>query len=293
MDILILFCVVLLLICTLYFLVRSSRQLTQTVPEENRVYLDPLPPGLRALWPGVKFIEHHFGFAFPKGQVAGASRLLSLTGMGFMMTERQFVALSFVSALVCVVLAISGMWALHRFSLLALVLAALLGYFIPRMWVKEKRKKNYIEVNRQLPLYLDLLTLGVEAGLNVNVALGHAVEKGPRGALYGELEHVIRDIKSGVARADAFRRMDMRLSMPEVSSFVSALIQAERMGSGIGLALRAQAEQRRHERFLRAETAAMEAPIKLIFPLVVFIFPVTFIVLFFPIAMKFLQSGVL
>ena len=96
-----------------------------------------------------------------------------------------------------------------------------------------------------------------------------------------------------MSRADALRRMAERLDITEVTSFISAVVQAERMGASLGGVLRLQAEQRREERFQRAEKAAMEAPIKLVFPLIAFIFPVTFIILAFPIAMKFLGQGIL
>ena len=102
---------------------------------------------------------------------------------------------------------------------------------------------------------------------------------------------MLRDLRSGLPRADALRRMADRLEINEVTSFVSSMIQAERMGSSLAAVLRVQAEQRRNERFQRAEKMAMEAPIKLTFPLIVFIFPVTFIVLGFPIAMKFMSEG--
>jgi tight adherence protein C len=82
-----------------------------------------------------------------------------------------------------------------------------------------------------------------------------------------------------------------RLDIKEVTSFVSSMIQAEKMGSSMAAVLRVQADQRRNERFQRAEKLAMEAPIKLVGPLIIFIFPVTFIVLGFPIAMKFMSEG--
>jgi tight adherence protein C len=84
-----------------------------------------------------------------------------------------------------------------------------------------------------------------------------------------------------------------RLNIKEVTSFVSAMIQAEKMGASLSTVLSVQAEQRRNERFQRAEKLAMEAPIKLLGPLIIFIFPVTFIVLGFPIVMKFLAEGML
>ena len=103
---------------------------------------------------------------------------------------------------------------------------------------------------------------------------------------------MLRDLRSGLTRAEALTRLEERVQLKEISNFVKAVIQADRMGASLGQTFRFQAEQRRTERFQRAEKKAMEAPVKLIFPLVAFIFPETFLVLGFPIAMKFLQSGV-
>jgi tight adherence protein C len=134
--------------------------------------------------------------------------------------------------------------------------------------------------------------MGVEAGLNMAGAITQAVNKGPAGPLKNEFSLVLRDLRSGLTRTDALRRMDERIRVPQVSSFVSAVVQAEKLGASLGSTFRFQAEQRRVERFQLAEKMAMEAPVKLIFPLVAFIFPVTFVVLLFPIAIKFMQSGV-
>ena len=98
----------------------------------------------------------------------------------------------------------------------------------------------------------------------------------------------MRDMRSGITRAEALKRMDERLHVDDVTRFVNAMIQAEKMGLSMASTLRIQSEQRRTERFQRAEKKAMEAPVKLVFPLIVFIFPVTFMVLGFPIAIKFM-----
>ena len=82
-----------------------------------------------------------------------------------------------------------------------------------------------------------------------------------------------------------------RVQEPGVTNLVAAIVQAESMGMNLGPVLRAQAEQRRSERFIRAEKLAMQARVKMLFPLIAFIFPCTFIVLFFPIAMKLMNSG--
>jgi tight adherence protein C len=133
----------------------------------------------------------------------------------------------------------------------------------------------------------------VEAGLNLTGAIKQAMDKGPPGALRNEFQMITRDLRAGVPRADALRRMENRLNMKAITSFVGTVIQAEKMGASVGAALRVQSQQRRIERFQRAEKLAMEAPVKLILPLIAFIFPVTFIVLAFPIVVKFMQEGML
>jgi tight adherence protein C len=168
-----------------------------------------------------------------------------------------------------------------------------LGFFLPRIWLSDVQQRRVKAIQRTLPVYLDFVTMAVEAGLNMTGAINQAMEKGPSGPLRHEFFLVVRDLRSGLSRSEALRRMDARLGMSEITSFVGTVIQAEKMGARLGSALRAQSEQRRTERFQRAEKLAMEAPVKLIGPLMMFIFPVTFIVLGFPIAMKFLNSGML
>ena len=138
---------------------------------------------------------------------------------------------------------------------------------------------------------LDIITLCVEAGLNLTGAMSQAVAKGPAGPLRDEFSRVLRDVRAGRPRIDALRTLADRMNEPAITNLVSALIQAERMGMNLGPILRAQSEQRRNERFAQAEKLAMEAPVKLLFPLIAFIFPCTVVVLGFPIAMKFINIG--
>ena len=174
---------------------------------------------------------------------------------------------------------------------LAIIVAPLLGFLFPNVWLADTRKRREIAVIRAMPIYLDFVTMCVEAGLNLSGALAQAMDKAPPGPLRNEFAIVLRDLRSGLTRADALRRMAERLDITEVTSFVSAVVQAERMGASLATVLRVQADQRRNERFQRAEKLAMEAPIKLVGPLILFIFPVTFIVLAFPIVMKFMSEG--
>ncbi len=271
----------------------SAPTLNREVPDEDREYMDPLPPLLRLVWPLVRFLEYHVCQFIPADALEKTHQKLSLTGVGYLVNAEQFYAIRIISTL-------SGfgfMWIclelLEKSSPNALLLGLVLGYFYPSLWLGDVRERRRKSVQRTLPAYLDFITMAVEAGLNMTGALTQAMDKGPAGPLKHEFYMVVRDLRSGLPRADALRRMESRLQMGEITSFVGTVIQAERMGASLGSALRVQAEQRRIERFQRAEKSAMEAPVKLIGPLMMFIFPVTFIVLGFPIAMKFLAMGTL
>ncbi len=272
---------------------KSLNGLAGAVPEEDRIFLDPLPKSLRPLWPLVNFVVHHFGNSFSAKLVEKTDLQLRLTSLTFLMNARQFIALSIIASVLASLVTLLLMLLVGWFSLLVMISVAVLGYFYPRIWTRDVRRRRVGQILKHLPIYLDFLTLAVEAGLNINGAIQKAVEKGPEGPLRRELEHVLRDLKSGLNRMEALRRLDDRLRIKEVTNLVGTVVQAERMGSGLAKSLRFQSEQRRSERFQRAEKQAMEAPVKLVFPLLVFIFPITFIVLGFPIAMKFVQEGLL
>jgi len=270
----------------------SLLKVTKEVPDEDRVYLDPLPRPLRLLWPVVRFVDYHVCHFVPARLVQGPAEALRLSGLLYLMSGSQFLALSLISATAFAAIGCKALSMLGQAKVLYIMGLAFIGWWYPRIWLNDVLKKRRKLLVRSLPVYLDFLTMGIEAGLNMNGAMGQAVDKGPPGPLKNEFSLVLRDLRAGLTRADALRRMDERTHIPQVSSFVTAVIQAERMGASLGATFRNQAEQRRIERFQLAEKMAMEAPVKLIFPLVVFIFPVTFVVLMFPIVMKFLQSGI-
>jgi len=117
------------------------------------------------------------------------------------------------------------------------------------------------------------------------------VAKGPKGVLHQEFQRILRDIRAGTSRSEALRNMAKRLNHASIFSFTSSLIQAEATGMSLGPILRAQADQRRNERFTLAEKIAMEAPVKMLFPLIAFIFPCVFLILLFPVAMRIISQG--
>ncbi len=270
---------------------RSVSSLRSEVPSEDREYMDPLPPMLNMVWPLITFIEYHLTARFPPDWLESTHKRLQETGVGYLMSAEQFYAVRVFAAIATVLISWVVLSAIDSATFFTLLLFAVGGFYFPMLWLRDVRERRKKDVMRALPVYLDFITMAVEAGLNLNGALNQAMDKGPAGPLRNELYMVVRDLRAGVPRADALRRMEKRLDMEEITSFVGTVIQAEKMGARLGSALRVQALQRRTERFQRAEKLAMEAPVKLILPLIVFIFPVTFIVLAFPIVMKFMMEG--
>lgn len=261
------------------------------IEEEDRAYMDPLPPLLKLIWPFIQIIAN-FGCAFlPYEFMEHTERRLQRTGVSYLLTAEQFVALQILMAIMLPLVVWFCLVAVDESFPLLIILAPFAGFLFPNVWLSDTRKRRELAVIRAMPVYLDFITMCVEAGLNLSGALGQAMEKAPPGPLRNEFAIVLRDLRSGLNRADALRRMADRLDVTEVTSFVSAVVQAEKMGASLATVLRVQADQRRNERFQRAEKLAMEAPIKLVGPLILFIFPVTFIVLAFPIVMKFIAEG--
>ena len=263
------------------------------IGEEDRRYMDPLTWKLKIIWPFVQIIANFFCVFLPYELIESTEKKLQRTGVSYLMTAEQFIAVRILAAIFAPIFAWIVMVGIDNFQPAWLIIAPILGFLFPEIWLNDTRKKRDSAVIRTLPVYLDFITLCVEAGLNLQGALGQAMEKAPPGPLRNEFGIVLRDLRAGLSRADALRRMADRLDIKEITGFVSAIIQAEKMGSSLAAILRIQSEQRRSERFQRAEKLAMEAPIKLIGPLIIFIFPVTFIVLGFPITMKFLGEGIL
>jgi tight adherence protein C len=182
--------------------------------------------------------------------------------------------------------------AMTGWSIMIIPALILGGFYYPRIWVRDQITKRHHQITRALPYNLDLLTLSVEAGLDFTGALGKVVEKGKAGALRDEFAMVLKQLKMGKTREEALKSMMFRVDLPALSQFVTALIQADRMGTGLGKVLRIQSTQLRIERSQRAEKLANEAPVKMLFPLVACIFPTVFLVLFAPIVYQFISGGV-
>ena len=169
------------------------------------------------------------------------------------------------------------------------LLAASIVALLPWWWLKEAAARQRLEVLRELPMYLEMLTLSLEAGGALSVALKISTERAPDTLLKRAFMRVQGDLRAGRSRVEALKALAERLDSPAVTALVAALIQADSSGGSLADVLRAQSEQRLDERFARAEKAAMEAPVKMLGPLVLCIFPCTFIVLAAPIVLRFID----
>ena len=165
----------------------------------------------------------------------------------------------------------------------------LAGMYWPVLWLRSRVHLRQEDIRRGLPYALDLLTISVEAGLDFTQALSRIMQKLGDTALAVELGATLRDIQLGRTRTQALRELSRRVDLPELNSVVSALIQADQLGSSLGPILRVQSDQMRMRRSQVAEKRAMEAPVKILLPLILFIFPTIFIMIFGPIALKLLR----
>jgi len=170
------------------------------------------------------------------------------------------------------------------------VLFLLLGFMFPELWLSSKISRRQKGVFRAMPDALDLLTVCVEAGLGFDAAMSKVQEKWDN-ELALEFGRVIQEIRLGKLRRDALRDMAERAGVAELTSFVAAVIQSEQLGVSLAKVLRIQSDQMRVRRRQMAEEEAHRAPIKMIFPIALLIFPSILIVLLGPAAMLLMQSA--
>lgn len=162
-------------------------------------------------------------------------------------------------------------------------------YFVPDLLIYNKGIKRQKDIEEELPNTLDQMLISVEAGLGFEAAMARAGGYGG-GALAQELMRTLQDIQVGRPRQEAYEAMADRSSVQDLRSFVRAVIQADKYGIGIARVLRTQAKQARVKRRQRAEEKAMKLPVKVLFPLLLCIFPVLFIILLGPAAIKIIEA---
>jgi tight adherence protein C len=176
------------------------------------------------------------------------------------------------------------------FKLLAPLIGAYIGQMLPNLWLNGKITARSQDIQDNLPDAMDLLTIAVEAGMGFEGAISKVVEKWDN-ALTQEFGRFLREQRMGVSRRDALRNMALRSNVPDLSSFVAAIIQADQLGVSIARVLSVQSDQMRVKRRQRAEKLAAQAPLKMTFPMVLFMMPSLWIVILGPIVPLVAEMG--
>jgi len=263
------------------------------VPAENRSLLDQPADGFRLVWPFILAFCHYFGRYLSQDYRLVTDLKLKKGGVQYTMSPEQFFAAKVISCILGILLTLLFFWLLDSGRIIYTLPVAIMSFYYPDLWLKETIAKRQKQIVRSLPFYLDIIVLSIESGTNLTGGITQAVQKSGESPLKAEFGRVLRDVRSGKTRADSLREMSERAGTQALTSIINGMIQAERNGSSLAPVLRAQADQLRTTRFLKAEKLAMEAPVKLLGPLITFIFPTTFLVIGFVLLSKAILARVI
>jgi len=276
---------------------RVARQITYVTLADGRRQMRDMPLVfrlVRPLAPNLKGVAMRPEFRRARERADG---MLVTAGYEGVMEGWEFLALRVLVPVTllpfwCLLVVAAGRSSppLAQFGGALMALGGVLFCLVPTMWLKGAVARRQRLILKALPFVLDMLTLSIEAGMDFMLALQRNVEKRAVDPLGEELIRVVHEIQLGTPRRVALKAMALRVDLSDVRSVVNALVQADELGVSVGMILRIQADQIRLHRFERAEKLANEAPVKLLGPLLMFIFPSVFLILLGPILYRVFQS---
>jgi tight adherence protein C len=237
------------------------------------------------LVPALEGLGRRLAKLSPKSYTKGIEQMLTLLGPPYRVQLAGFLGMQFFLSIVLLVPML--WWSLRTYPttpaqwLLSSVLAIVMGFYVPYFWLTRRVASRKAALLRALPGALDFLAINVEAGMGFDSALAE-VSRRWHNPLTVEFAQMLIDFQIGKPRRDAWRDLVKRTQVGDLNSFVTAMLQNEQVGSSIGGILRVQAEHMRIRRRQRAEEAARVAPVKMLLPLVFFIFPGILVVLLGP-----------
>ncbi|HEX9387117.1 MAG TPA: type II secretion system F family protein [Anaerolineales bacterium] len=247
----------------------------------------------RVIVPFVRRIGEFSARFTPQKAIQDTARRLELAGNPWPIDAATFLAIRFILAvllggfLVAVVLISPPSKASDNFMYIGG--ATFAGFFLPHLMLSSKITRRQKEIRKAMPDALDLLTICVEAGLGFDAAMAKVAEKWEN-ELSLAFARTIREVQLGKVRRDALKDMSDRLGIPEMTSFVAAIIQSEQLGVSMAKVLRIQSDQMRVKRRQYAEEEAHKAPIKMIIPMALLIFPSIMIIILTPAAIQIMGS---
>lgn len=246
------------------------------------------PFSQRVLVPIVRGLTNLAQRFTPQRSLEEVQHKIDLAGMSHKLKPAQFFGYRIGAAILLglLLILISRMTTFPLLQRLALIFGGFgLGFYLPTAWLGSKIKQRQNEVIKALPDALDLLTICVEAGLGFDAAMSKVAEKW-NNELSRAFTKTVQEMQLGKLRREALRDMANSLDVSDVTSFAAAIIQADQLGVSMAKVMRIQSEQMRMKRRQRAEEKARQAPVKMMFPLVFFIFPTILIVLLGPAIIK-------
>jgi tight adherence protein C len=238
----------------------------------------------RAVIPAVVWLSQLAEGLLPDRQIERIRKNLAIAGLPFSRHLSQFLAAQIGLAFGAATLSALYVWTTRTdvlMGVLLVVASLVLGYYLPIIWLGRRMGQRKRAILKALPDALDLLSISVSAGLGLDGAMLEVIQRWDNSLTF-EFAAVIRDMKLGTSRRDALRAFARRTEVDEVTQFIAAIVQADELGAPIREVLVIQAEQIRMQRRHRAEETARKATIKMLIPMVFFIFPAMFIVLLGP-----------
>ena len=276
---------------------RPSTNTAQMVQERLSLYggekpltLDEVelqrPFSERFLRPAIERLGSMLSRSTPQKARQDLMNRLDLAGRPGNLTPEDFAAVRIVAAAVMAAIGLLLGLLMKNTIYLAVALAAgaILGYYLPVLWLKQKVDARRSEIQKGLPDAMDLLVIAVDAGLGFDAALARVTDK-YKNALSEEFAKVLREVSLGRPRLEAMDEMGRSSGVEDLHNFIQAIIQSEQFGTGIGKILRIQADEMRRKRRQRAQEKAAQATLKMMLPMVGCIFPTLWIVLLGPAAL--------
>lgn len=285
---------------TTWYCVKLTSQITYVTLADGRKQARQIPLMFKMLLPLAPNVAPFLRKPSFKKTVDTTSRRITSAGFHGLIFAEELLALKILLPIVLgslwLVLAIvfiqlTPVKFLKELAWLIYMIGPIWLFVYPSSWLRRELQTRHKHIQRSLPFVLDLLTLSVEAGMDFMTALQRNVDRRNIDAFGEELLIVIREIQLGKTRREALRDLSTRVNLPDLRSVVNALVQADELGVSIGSILRIQSDQIRQRRFERAEKLANEAPVKMLAPLLLFIFPSVFLVLLGPIISKLAGQG--
>jgi tight adherence protein C len=248
---------------------------------------DDAPFRERVIAPMVQELILSLSRLAPYQNIDRLNRLIALAGRPYRLTVAKLLGLKVLASIAIVVISIMYTDGQPFFArILIPIFGAILGFYLPEYWLVREKKKRQREITKALPDTLDLLTTCIDAGLGFDAALQKVAEKW-NNPLAQEFKLASIEMGMGFSREEALRHIIDRTEVPEVTSFIAVLIQAYKLGVSISNVLHLQSEQLRLRRRQWAEEEAHKAPIKMLIPLALFIFPAIFVVILGPAIPRF------